>query len=180
MHTHRPVDPVQLVRSCPCMQGNPNANASAGERRPVRPVEIGGHMVLPVTATVKKVAGLTEKECNACMHRPMRAAGETSGRPGRRQTAERTRRDRTNDGPTAHGPAGGARAAGSWRNDRPMWRCTYVISSRSIHRRPPPGDLAPNRPVGMQKSEAQRANRTTKPPRAAAHGSIDRSATADS
>jgi len=82
------------------MQGNPNAAASAGERRPVRRVEIGGHMVLPVTATVKKVAGLTEKECNACMHRPMRAAGETSGRPGRRQTAERPN-ERWTDGARA-------------------------------------------------------------------------------
>jgi len=60
---------------------------------------------------------------------------------------------------------------GSWRNERPMWRCNarHLVS---VDPSWGSGDLAPNRPVGMQKSGAQRANRTTKPPRAAAHGSI--------
>lgn len=103
-------------------------------------------------------------------------------RAPRAETAQRTRRDRAMERPTAHGPDGerarGRRAAGSWRNERPMWRRT---SSRlAVDPSWASGDLAPNRPVGMQKSGAKRANRT-KPPRAGQRSTrIRRSATADS
>jgi len=134
---------VQLVRSCPCMQcrcrGTLTRMPAAASRRATAGTSRGNWRSYGTACDCDCEKG--SRECNACMR--CAAAGETSGRPRRRQTAQRTRAHGATerDGPTAHGPAGerarqaagGRRQAGSWRNERPMWRCTYVISFRSIH-----------------------------------------------
>jgi len=111
------------------------------------------------------------------MHAPMDDARlrvkHQGARPGRRQTAQRTRGDRTNGRCGDARQAAGRQAVGVTNGRCGDARTTSSRLGSSIRRRSASGDLAPNRPVGMQKSGAQRANRTTKPPRAAAHGSID-------
>jgi hypothetical protein len=101
-----------LAHAC---RGGANANAlQAGERRPVRCVEIGAH----VTATVKKVPGRCRCRCALRLR-----VKHHQGRLGRRRRSEH---GRPNERWTAR--AGAARAAGgkpsSWRNERPMWPCT--------------------------------------------------------